>query len=408
MADDPLDPFSPAATVDPHPVYRRLRDEAPVRYVPSMDVWTVARHADVVEVLRDARTFSSELGMGELMSGRLVPGQSSLPEMPGAMESMRLVIAADPPDHTKLRRLVSAPFAGREMAALEPRVRALTESLVDDLVAADEPDLVEHVGWPLPVIVIAEVLGIPPSRRDDFKRWSTDMVGGLSGDLDLMGKQQSAIEMFEFFATAIAERQLQPGTDAISTLVSKANVLEGEERLEVPELVAFCILLLIAGNETTTNLVANAFRAFFDSPGEWERLVADPSLAAAAVEEALRFDGPVKAIMRMPAEPAAIAGVAIPAKARVMPLFSSANRDERCWPDADVLRVDRNPQEHVAFGYGIHHCLGAPLARLEARVLFETLARRGIRLSPRGEGEPVRSPILRGWSALPVSVSTTG
>lgn len=408
MTIDPLDPFTPEATIDPHPVFRRLREEAPVHYVPSLDVWTVARHVDVVEVLRDAKTFSSQLGVGELMSGRLVPGQAPMPSMSNTetLDSLRLVIAADPPDHTRLRRLVSMPFSAREIAPLESRLRALAEGLVDDLVRADEPDLVQHVGWPLPVIVIAELLGIPTDRRDDFKRWSTDVVGGLSGDASFADNAQSLMEMFEFFVGAIAERQLEPGTDAISTLVSKANVLEGEDRLEIPELVVFCILLLVAGNETTTSLVANAFQAFFEQPAEWERIVADPTLVASAVEEALRYDAPVKGILRMPREPAVIAGVEIPAMARVMPLFSSANRDDRRFEDPDTFRVDRNPEDHIAFGYGIHHCLGAPLARLEARVLFETLATRGIRLAPRGEGAPVRSPILRGWSSVPVTVAT--
>jgi cytochrome P450 len=340
--------------------------------------------------------------MGELMSGRLVPGQSPMSMGGIDMGPLRLVIAADPPDHTKLRRLVSAPFGPREVGPLEPRVRALCETLVDDLLAADEPDIIHQVGWPLPVIVIAEVLGIPADRREDFKRWSTEMVGGLSGELDIAERADTTIEMFEFFATAIVERQTNPGEDAISFLVSKANVYDGEQ-LTVPELVSFCILLLIAGNETTTNLVGNAMHAFFEHPDQWQALLDDPSLASSAVEESLRYDGPVKTIMRMPAEPATIAGVEVPAMARVMPLFSSANRDERVWPDGDAFRIDRNPQEHVAFGYGIHHCLGAPLARMEARVLFETLASRRITLTPRGDATPIVTPILRGFSAVPVS-----
>lgn len=406
MAADPFDLFSPEATLDPHPVQRRLRAEAPVHYHPSMDAWTVARHADVVAVMRDARTFSSELGMGELMSGRIRPGDPERPRMDDMAGPMRMVISSDPPDHTKLRRLVSAPFGPREVAPMEPRIRALCEQLVDDLLAADEPDLVQHVAWPLPVIVIAEVLGIPTDRREDFKRWSTDMVGGIAGELDLEKSQQSAIEMFTFFVEAIAARQVAPGDDAISFLLSKSNVLEGDDQLSVPELVGFCILLLIAGNETTTNLVGNAAQAFFEHPGEWEKLVADPSLSASAVEECLRYDGPVKTIFRMNAEAATIAGTRIPPRSRVLPLFSSANRDEAVWPDGDVFRIERNPQEHVAFGYGIHHCLGAPLARLEARVLFETLAARGVMLEPRGDGVPVNGPILRGWQSVPVDVRT--
>jgi cytochrome P450 len=403
MGSDPLDLFTTAATLDPHPVQARLRAESPVHHHPSMDAWTIARHRDVVEVMRDARRFSSALGMGELMAGRIRPDDPPRPQADFA-GTMRMVIAADPPDHTTLRRLVSAPFGPREVAKLEPRIRSLCESLVDDLMSATEPDLVQHVAWPLPVIVIAEVLGIPIDRREDFKRWSTDMVGGLAGELDLERSQQSAFEMFSFFVEAIAAREVLPGDDAISFLLSKSNVLQGEDRLTVPDLVGFCVLLLIAGNETTTNLVGNAAHAFFDHPGEWEKLVADPSLAPSAVEECLRYDGPVKTIFRMNAEEVTVAGTTIPPMSRVLPLFSSANRDESIWPDADVFRVDRNPQEHVAFGYGIHHCLGAPLARLEARILFETLAARRLVLTSRGDGVPVNGPILRGWQSVPVTV----
>lgn len=400
-----MDAFTREAMNDPHPLFKRLREEAPVHYHPSLDAWTVARHADVVAVLRDARTFSSELGIGEMMEGRLVPGQEPTPRMGEYEGPMRLVIAADPPDHTRLRRLVSAPFGAREVGPLEDRVRALCEELVDAMVTSDEPDLIGDVGWPLPVIVIAEVLGIPPDRRADFRRWSTDMVGALGGQVDLMSRAQSAMEMFQFFAEVIAERQQDPGDDAISFLVAKANVFEGEERLSVEELIGFCILLLIAGNETTTNLVGNAAHGFFDHPGEWATLLEDPSRIGGSVEEMLRYDGPVKGILRVPREDAEVGGVTIPAGSRVMPLFSSANRDESVFPDADRFRVDRRPEEHVAFGYGIHHCLGAPLARLEARVLFETLARRGITLEPRRDAVPIAaSPILRGYTSVPVTV----
>jgi len=404
MTDLEFDPFTPEALRDPHPVFARLRAEEPVHYVESFDVWTVARHPDVVAVLRDAKTFSSALGMGELMAGRLDPRQPDLQRPAEMMGQLRIVIALDPPDHTKLRRLVSGPFAAREMAHLEPRIRGLCDELVDNLLRSDEPDLVTQVATPLPVIVIAEVLGIPIERRADFKRWSDDMVGGLSGELDLMSRQQSAFEMFEFFSQAVVERQANPGDDIISALVSRSNTLE-EEQLTVPELVAFCILLLIAGNETTTNLVANAAHAFFAHPDQWDALRKDPSLSGAAVEEALRYDGPVKALLRMPDHDTQIAGTNIPAGARVMPLFSSANRDETTFPNADAFDITRGAENHIAFGYGVHHCLGAPLARLETRILLETLAQRVERIEPRGDGVPVTSPILRGWQSVPVTVT---
>jgi cytochrome P450 len=254
------------------------------------------------------------------------------------------------------------------------------------------------------VIVIAELLGIPTDRRADFKRWSNDMVGGLSGELDLASRQQSAFEMFEFFSQAIADRKREPGEDVVSRLVSRADDLAPEDQLTVPELVTFCILLLIAGNETTTNLIANAVHAFFDHPDQWAALHADPGLAAAAVEESLRYDGPIKALLRMPAEDTTIGDVPIPAGARVMPLFSSANRDDAVFADADRFDITRHPEEHIAFGYGIHHCLGAPLARLETKILFETMAQRVRELQPAGDGTPVQSIILRGWQSVPVKV----
>jgi cytochrome P450 len=334
--DTGLDPFTPETSRDPHPVYRRLRAEAPVMYHESMDAWTIARHADVVELMRGAKTFSSELGMGELMSGRLSPGKEAYSDTIDLGDSLRFVIASDPPDHTKLRRLVSAPFGVREVAPMEGPLRELCERLVDDLVSADEPDIIEHVGWPLPVTAIAQVLGIPPERGEDFKRWSTELVGGLAGDIDFVAQAATLMEMFEFFGTAIAERQVSPGDDAISVLVTKGSAIPGEEPLTPQELVLFCILLLIAGNETTTNLVGNAVHAFFDHPDQWQRLVDDPSLVGVAVEEMLRFDGPVKSVMRMNAEPATIGGVELPAMSRILPLFSSANRDESIWPDGDA------------------------------------------------------------------------
>jgi cytochrome P450 len=402
--DDPLDPFSPAASLDPHPVYRRLREEAPVRYQPAMDAWTVARHADVVEVLRDARTFSSELGMGELISGRLVPGQESQISFGEALGPMRLVIAADPPDHTKLRRLVSAPFAAREMAALEPRIRALCAELVDELVAADEPDLIGHVGWPLPVTVIAEVLGIPGERRADFRRWSTDMVGGLSGSLDLAARAQSATEMFEFFVSAIAERQLDPGTDAISTLVSRASVLDGDDALTVPELVAFCILLLVAGNETTTNLIGGGLHSLLTNPDAMQALRERPAAMPNAVEEMLRYDSPVQGLVRFARNDVEVGGTQIHAGDIVICMLGAANRDPGQFPDPERFDIDRTDIRHLSFGYGIHYCVGAPLARAEAEIALRAVLARWDGIELGGQVEMGGTFLIRGPQRLPVSV----
>jgi cytochrome P450 len=338
--------------------------------------------------------------MGGLLAGGYL-GEQQAPQFLLDLAGLRLLIASDPPDHTVLRRLVGKAFTPREVMALEPRIRQLTEDMVDELIeAGDAGDLVAQLAYPLPVIVIAELLGIPAERRDDFKRWSDDLVGALSGRWDPSRSQYSGVEMFMYFSEILAERTRTPGTDLISLLVTRGQ--DGEVALTPMEIVLFCALLLIAGNETTTNLIGNGAQALLDHPAEARRLRDDPSLAAAAVEEALRYDAPVQALVRVTTAPAVVGDVEIPAHAGVMVSFGSANRDDTKFPAAGAFRIDRKPTDHVAFGSGIHLCLGAPLARLESRVVAETLLQRVRRLEPTDEPTRVDSFILRGFSRFPV------
>lgn len=399
-------PFSRRVQADPYPYYRELRDHAPVHYLPEEDLWVLSRYDDVVAALRDPQTFSSERGMSDLLMGQARLVRQDVPDFMAGLIGRRLLIASDPPDHTLLRKLTAKVFTPRAIAAMEPRIRAMVRSLVDDLLDAGEhADFVGQLAYPLPVIVIAEMLGIPVEQRDEFKRWSDSLIGALSGTLDMDAFAPDGLAMFQFFSDAVAARTAAPGDDLISLLVTRAK--DKDETLGPVEIVMFCILLLIAGNETTTNLLSNGLQALWGHPKQGQRLRDDPSFVPAAIEEALRYDSPVQALFRGTTTEAELpSGGRIPADARVMVCFGSANRDERHYPDADAFDIDREPDDHIAFGSGIHFCLGAPLARLETRVTVEELLERKIRLEPAGEGTRLDSFILRGFSALPVHAST--
>lgn len=403
----------------PYPSYAELRAGPPAQHLERYDLWVVSRYESVAEVLRNPATFSSASGMSELLGGRLLvravdatgghsrgnpePGMASVLGVDN-LSALRILIATDPPDHTRLRRLVARPFSPRAIAAMEARVRTICEGLVDDLVIAaarGQADLVRDVAYPLPVIVISEMLGIPTERRDDFKRWSDDAVGALSGTIDVRGARRSFGEMIEFFVQIVEERRARPSNDLISELISED---EDGQTLTAAEILLFCVLLLIAGNETTTNLISNGAWALFHHPAQAAHLKREPRLIASAVEEVLRYDTPVQWLMRATTRPTELGGCEMPEGARVLVLFGSANRDERRYAQPDAFLVDRNPSDHLGFGAGIHFCLGAGLARLEARVVASTLLARNLSLRPTGEPKRVPSVLLRGFESLPVTV----
>ncbi len=399
--------FDPAVLADPYPEYARLRASDDLAYVPLLDAYAVSRYADVTSVLRDPLLFSSARGMGDMMA---MVGSDPISEdgrrMSGPGSLGRSLIASDPPVHTTMRRLVNRGFTPRVINAYEPRVREIAEEFVGEMIergADGGADLVRDLTYPLPVTVIAEMLGIPADRREQFKKWSDAAVAAFSLAPDAERFRVAAEEMFEFFVEVVEDRRANPGDDLVSMLVSRGA--DDEEPLTLDELVGFCILLLIAGNETTTNLLGNWTRTLIDRPDVEAALRADPSQIAASFEEQLRFDGPVQSLFRGVTAPTEVGGVAIDAGTRRMVLFASANRDEAKWgPDAAAFRLDRQPTDHVGFGHGIHLCLGAPLARLEARVTAEVLFERTSAFEPSGEIVGTQSFLLRGCTSIPLTV----
>ncbi len=386
------DPFRPEVIEDPYPYYAWLRDQAPCHYVSERDIWVLSRYADVVSALRDPQVFSSGQGVG--YERRPVP----------------MMIAYDPPDHTRLRRIVSGGFTPRQIAKLAPRVEQIVDDLLTPLIGAGPVDLVDRLSGPFPVTVIAEMMGIPAERREDFRRWSDDTVTALGGAVDLapaerMKVEASIGEFAMYFRSIIAERREQPDeSDDLITLLMRPN--RDGEFLQEMEIVSFCVLLLVAGNETTTNLISNAVVALIQNPDQWEAVRRLENGADALVEEALRYDSPIQGFFRNTTTEIEVAGEKIPRDAKVMVLYGSANRDAEQFADPDAFRVERNPEDHVAFGWGPHTCLGAHVARLEARTLARAFLERvrSVRLT----GDPVRTqnPLLRGFESLPVELES--
>jgi cytochrome P450 len=348
-----------------------------------MGAWTVARYDDVAYVLRNHALFSSK-AMGAI----------------GTVA--RTIINTDPPDHTDLRGVVNRVFTPRMVADLEPRIREIARELLEQATTRGEMDLVRDLAIPLPVTVIAEILGVDPARREEFKRWSNALVGVPPEVAALQDRQHDLEEFRDYFQRTIDERRKSPRGDLISALVAAE---ENHVRLSPDEVLAFAALLLIAGNETTTNLIGNAMLALFDHPDQLAMVRADASLIPNMIEEALRWDSPVQFLFRVTTQDVEIGGQPVRAGATVVPIYASANRDDRKFPDAARFDITRNTQGHLAFGLGVHFCLGAPLARLEAKVVFEELFGRFGEITRVGEGRPQRidSLFLRGLRSLPVA-----
>jgi cytochrome P450 len=395
----------PGTIHDPYPRYAALRDSAPVHYDSELDLWILSRYEDAAVAVRDAGRFSSDLGRwSDITDNPFAPDQRPARPLAAALRRLpapRVLLTIDPPDHTMLRRKVSRAFTPRAIASWEPRIREVADGLVADMAArgAGRPvvDLVHEFASPLPTVVIAELMGIPADRRDDFKRWSDGLIDGLLTGGGLR-TTRSALAISWFFAKTVRERRRNPGDDLISMLVTGGP----EEALTASELVAFCVLLLVAGNETTTNLIANAVNALFTHQDAADGLRADPGSAPAVVAETLRHDGPAQGLLRMTTTDVVFDGVTIPARSRVLALIASANRDPRRWPDPDSFRPDRDHSGHLAFGTGIHHCLGHALTRLEASIALETLYRRFPDITPAAPPTRIDSPVLRGFRTLPV------
>jgi cytochrome P450 len=389
-----FNPYDPGLHEDPYPVYRRLRDEFPVHHNPKLRFWTLSRYADVFEALQAPDLF---------ISGKGVAVGAPEGDDEALTAGVPLLITTDRPRHTQLRALVSRAFTPRRVARLEPRIRAIARSLLDDVKGLREFDLVREFSAPLPTIVIAELLGVPSRDQEWFKEKSTEVAqfdptapGGAQN-------REAALELGSYLAQVLAERRSEPRDDLLSALV--AAEIEGQ-RLSEPELIGFAFLLLVAGNETTTNLISNAAILLDRHRDQRRLLLEDRSRISTAVEEFLRYDSPVQGLARTTTAPVTLHGVTIPEDGKVLLLFGAANHDERAIPDAERLDVLRDPNPHLAFGFGAHFCLGANLARLEARVAFEELLERfpDYRMTESRVKRTSSGPI-RGALALPVAVS---
>jgi len=389
---------------DPFPLYARLREEDPAHWSPSLKAWVLTRYEDVKRACLDTAGMSSD---------RLRPFFAALPaaEAPRLAALMRYLtlwmVFRDPPEHTRLRRLVTQVFNARSIQALRGEVESITAWLLDGLQERNDIDFIAEFAGPLPALVIMHMLGVPRDELARLKRLSDEMalfIGSARDTRDKYDRAEAATaEMAELFRGLIALRRRKPARDLLSELVQLED--SAGERLNDDELVASCLLLLFAGHETTTHHLANGLRALLAFPVQLARLREEPGLAAAAVEELLRYDGPIGAQVRIVREPHALHGKELKRGERVFLLINAANRDARAFEEPDRLALERRGVPHLTFGFGAHLCLGFPLARLEGQIaLPAVLARWGTIEIAAERLEWIDSMVLRGMNALPLRV----
>lgn len=378
--------------LNPFPYYQEMRASNPVYFNPTRGSWNVFRYDDVQRVLSDYETFSSQFARG----------MSEEADTPFAAS----MISTDPPRHRQLRGLVTQAFTPRAVNALAPRISALVDEYLDRVLPTGQMDVIHDFGYPLPVTVIATMMGIPAEDRARFKAWSDQVVSsarfGEQVNYEEFTGNSAVMEMSAYFFEIIQQRTEHPGDDLISGLIA-ANI-DGEH-LNMVELLGFCVLLLVAGNETTTNLIGNALYTFTEHPEVWERMRANSDLVAPAIEEALRYRSPVQSMFRVAARDTELGGQKIREGDRLIAWIGSANHDESQFEDPEKFDIDRTGGKHIAFGYGIHYCLGAPLARLEARIALEGMLKRfgSVELMPGVHLERLPSQIVYGVRSLPIT-----
>ncbi len=367
---------SPQMLSNPFPVYARLRKEAPVAWSNQWQAWVVSRYEHVEPSLKDKENLSNENRQGLLFEHLPAQQQQDLSRLRHYF-AQKDVIGSDPPDHTRMRSLVQKAFTPKMIASLKPRIEALADELVGAAAAKGEFDFVDEVAHPLPVILIAEMMGAPPEDRHLFKRWSADILGfqgsGKTQYDTAMVSQQSLTELFDYMTRLVEERRREPEDDLITAL---ALAEEDGARLSRDELLATCNTILTAGHETTTNLIGNMVRELLLHPHSWREVREDPSLIAGAVEESLRLDAPKQRNFRRIKKTHDFGGVTLHENQMIFQLIGSANRDPEVFEHPAAYDIHRaNAKDHLSFGIGIHFCLGAALARTEASVVLEALIR---------------------------------
>ena len=396
-----FDPADPAFLRNPYPVYDRIRASASIPDAEGS--WFLSRHADVLSALRDPKLSSNPAHRRE--DDRM----GSLRSLPFLADgTLQLMLLADPPDHTRLRRLANRAFTPRAVEGLRPRVAELVDGLLDRAVeAGPEADVMAALAEPLPVMVICDLLGVPAQDWDQFKPWSTAIARVLDRDAgpDALDQALPAVVGFvQYFAALVEERRAQPADDLLSRLIA-AEEEEGES-LSRAELFAMIILLFIAGHETTTNLIGNGSLALLRHPDQMQAWRRDPGLAVPAVEELLRYDAPVQVTARTATATTEVNGLELEPGDSVVCGLAAANRDPDYIKDPTALMLRRGVAGHVSFGHGMHHCLGAPLARLEGQEALGRLVARFPGLALTEENPPYREHfVLRGLAALPVCLA---
>jgi len=391
-----FNPFAPEFHADPYPLYHRLRALDPVHQAP-MGFWVLTRYDDVVTVLRDPR-FGRD-GFEQILAA--VYGEDR--------ESGRLprsMLFRDPPDHTRLRALVSKAFTPRVIEGMRAHIQDIVNRLLDRVEGARRMDVIADLAYPLPVTVICEMLGVPTEDQATIRQWSADVARsldalGVPAEAEIVTRGRVARQALgDYFRRLLPSRRKDPRDDLLSLLIAAE---EQGDKLSEGELLATCILLFIAGHETTVNLIGNGLLALLHHPGERARLRDEPALIQSAVEELLRYDSPVQRTARITNADVELDGRPIAKGSMVVAAIGAANRDPAQFPDPDRLDLTRRENRHVAFGYGIHFCLGAPLARVEGQIALGTLLRRMPDLAVAGTPAWRESSTLRGLKTLPVA-----
>ncbi|MFE9055730.1 cytochrome P450 [Streptomyces mutabilis] len=401
-SSDSFDPWDPDFLADPYPAYAELRDRGRVHYYEPTDQWLVPHHADVSALLRDRR-------LGRTYVHRYTHEDFGRTPPPPEHEPFHTLndhgmLDLEPPDHTRIRRLVSKAFTPRTVERLKPYVRSLADDLVGRLVEAGGGDLLTDVAEPLPVAVIAEMLGIPESDRAPLRPWSAEICGmyELNPSEETAARAvRASLEFSEYLRALIAARRKDPGDDLVTGLIAAHDE---DDRLTEQEMVSTCALLLNAGHEATVNATVNGWWALFRDPGSLAALRADHSLVPTAVEELMRYDTPLQLFERWVLDEIEIDGTTIPRGAEVAMLFGSANHDPAVFSAPDRLDLGRRDNPHISFSAGIHYCIGAPLARIELAASMTALLERAPALRPAAEPERKPNFVIRGLKGLTVEV----
>lgn len=407
-----FNPFDPETLQCPFPHYEAMRKEDPVHFIPGIGVYMVAKHDLVMQILRDPDTYSSKFG------GTGMPMDPSTRDrfaevFAEGYPRVPTMLTADQPEHTRYRRLVSRAFHPKVIAELEPVVRAITVRLIDSWIEKGKIELVADFAVPLPVEVIAHALNVPDDRLADFKRWSDDSIAGIGTNISLEERLQAERGVNEFqryFAEQIELRRSDPRDDILTNLLNariddEDSDVTDKRPLDMPEMLSIVQQLLVAGNETTTKMLTEMVRLLAEHPDEWAKVKSDPGRIEKVVEETLRLSTPTQGMWRVVARDTELAGVPLKKGSRLIIAFCSANRDEEVFSDPDTFDPGRdNVRDNLAFGKGIHFCLGANLSRLEGKVALEELSKRldTLSLSASNTFDYYPSFMLRGLTRLDV------